>query len=221
MLPGLLRTGEDQLAKGLTQLQASCARGCPKDPAQIWMRVGRLLQANSRAAALFDIKLKTQGNRPVLHWRRRTKHAEWARLSEGCYLLRTNVSNWTPEDLWTVYISLTDAEEAFRIHKQDLELRPVWHQRADRVQAHIMVCFLAYVLWKCLGQMCKRAGLGDEPRKVLHEIGTLNLADIILPTKSGTELRLRCVMKPQKHLAILLDRLGLRPPLRLAMQHKM
>ena len=211
----------ERLAKGLTNLQASCLRGRPKDPAQIWTRVGRLLQANSRAAALFDIKLKTQGNRPVLHWRRRTKHAEWARLSEGCYLLRTNVSDWTPEDLWTVNIGLTAAEAAFRIHKQDLELRPVWHQRADRVQAHIMVCFLAYVLWKCLGQMCKSAGLGDEPRKVLDEISTLNLSDIILPIKSGNELRLRCVMKPEKHLAILLDQLNLRPPLRLAMQHKM
>ena len=69
--------------------------------------------------------------------------------------------------------------------------------------------------------MCKSAGLGDEPRKVLDEIRTLNLADIILPIKSGNELRLRCVMKPEKHLAILLDQLNLRPPLRLAMQHKM
>ena len=87
-------------------------------------------------------------------------YSEWARLSEGCYLLRTNIGDWTPEDLWTAYIQLTEAEAAFRIHKQDLKLRPIWHQREDRVQAHIMVCFLAYVLWKCLGQMCKRAGLG-------------------------------------------------------------
>jgi hypothetical protein len=84
-----------------------------------------------------------------------------------------------------------------------------------------MVCFLAYVLWKCLGQMCRRAGLGDEPRKVLEEITTLNLADIVLPTRGGPELRLRCVLKPEKHLAILLDHLNLKPPMRFATQHKM
>ncbi len=95
-----------------------------------------------------------------VRWKLLTNLSEWARLSEGCYLLRTNIADWTPEDLWTAYIQLTEAEAAFRIHKQDLKLRPIWHQREDRVQAHIMVCFLAYVLWKCLGQMCKRAGLG-------------------------------------------------------------
>ena len=145
-------------------------------------------------------------------------YAEWARLSEGCYLLRTNIQDWTPEDLWKAYIQLTEAEAAFRIHKQDLKLRPIWHQREDRVQAHILVCFLAYVLWKCLAQMCKQAGLGNEPRKILEEIKNLTLVDVVLPTRKGIEIRLRCVSKPEQHLATLLHKLDLRPPERLQMK---
>ena len=86
-----------------------------------------------------------------------------ARISEGCYLLRSNVTDWSGEELWRAYIQLTEAEAAFRVHKSDLQLRPVWHQKEERVQAHILVCFLAYVLSKTLAQMCRSAGWGMIP----------------------------------------------------------
>ena len=70
----------------------------------------------------------------------------WSRA--GCYLLRTNVLDWTDEELWKTYMQLTEAEAAFRIHKTDLSIRPIWHQKEERVLAHILVCFLAYVLWE-------------------------------------------------------------------------
>lgn len=204
-----------RLEKGLEKIQASCLKGRPKDPAVIWSRIGRLLQSNSRASGLFDIRVKTEGERPTLSWTAQMKHSEWARLSEGCYLLRTNIRDWSPEELWKMYIHLTDAEAAFRVHKNDLELRPIFHQREDRVQAHILVCFLAYVLWKCLAQMTKRAGLGNEPRKIIDEIKALTLVDVVLVTRQGIEIRLRCVTKPEPPLALLLDRLALKVPERL------
>ena len=74
--------------------------------------------------------------------------------------------------MWKAYIQLTEAENAFLIHKSDLSIRPVWHQKEERVRAHILMCFLAYVLWKTLGGLCRNAGLGDEPRKVLTELCT-------------------------------------------------
>ena len=209
------------LQEGLERVKKSCASGRITDERVAERRIGRLLERYSRAAPLFKIKVKEHDHHVTIRWKLLKAFSEWARLSEGCYLLRTNIADWTPEDLWSAYIQLTDAEAAFRIHKQDLKLRPIWHQRQDRVQAHIMVCFLAYVLWKCLGQMCKRAALGNEPRTVVQEIRTLTLADVVLPTRSGTQLRLRCVMKPEKHLAILLEQLNLRPPLRIEMRHKM
>jgi hypothetical protein len=127
-------------------------------------------------------------------------------------MLRSNVTDWTPEELWKAYIQLTEAEAAFRIQKSDLQIRPVWHQRADRVQAHILVCFLAYVLWKALGQMCHMAGLGDEPRKVFEELREISLVDVILPTRNGIILLKQCVSRPSEHQSILLQKLQMRLP---------
>ncbi len=208
----------EHLEKGLGKIQASCSKGRAKNVLVISRRIGRLLERYRRAAPLFDIKVEEVAARAQVSWKFRPELSAWARLSEGCYLLRTNIPDWSPEDLWRAYVSLTDAEAAFRVHKQDLELRPVFHQREDRVQAHILVCFLAYVLWKCLGQMTKRAGLGSEPRTIIEEIKTLTLVDVVLLTRQGIEVRLRCVSKPEASLALLLDRLQLKVPERLEMK---
>ena len=80
--------------------------------------------------------------------------------------------------------------------------------------AHILVCFLAYVLWKSLSRWCLRAGLGHEPRRVFEELGKIRLVDVVLPTRQGTEIRKRCVTRPTDHQAILLQHLGLRLPTR-------
>jgi transposase len=176
-------------------------------------RVGRLMGKNTRAAGAFrtEISADTAGD-AQLKWEKIQAWRDWARLSEGCYLLRSNVSDWTAAELWRAYMQLTEAEGAFRIHKSDLSLRPIWHQKAERVKAHVLVCFLAYVLWKTLGQMCKSAGLGDEPRKVLDEIAQVQTVDVTLPTRCGREIRKRCVARPTEHQAILLHKLGLTLP---------
>ena len=103
-------------------------------------------------------------------------------------------------------------DAAFRIHKGDLRLRPIWNQKGERVKARILVCFLAYVLWKTIAQMCKGAGLGDEPRRVFDEISEIKVVDVILPTKKGIEIRKGCITTPTKSQAVLLERLGLNPP---------
>jgi transposase len=129
--------------------------------------------------------------------------------------LRSNVSGWTEEELWRTYIQLTDAESAFRIQKSDLSIRPVWHQREDRVRAHIFVCFLAYALWKTLEMWQSQAGLGNSPRAILEELAQVQSADVLLPTTDGRELRVRCVVRPNATQAQLLDRLGIEIPRRL------
>ena len=124
------------------------------------------------------------------------------------------------EELWKAYIQLTEAEAAFRIHKSDLSIRPIWHQKQDRVLAHILVCFLAYVLWKTLAQWMHRSGLGDAPRTVLEELAKINSGDVVLPTQTrrgyhnGTA-RLRCVTEPDQAQKVLLHRLGVTLPRRL------
>ncbi len=178
-------------------------------------RIGRLLGRNSRAAGLFNVRVEkgSTGGAKVI-WRKREDWRDWSRLSEGCYMLRSNIRDWSSEELWKAYIQLTEAEEAFRIHKSDLSIRPIWHQKEKRVRAHILICFLAYVLWKTLGRLCRQAGLGDEPRKVFQELSQIKLTDVILPTRNGKEIRLRCVETPSRHQMILLQRLKLNLPKR-------
>src|SRR5208283_4646347 len=127
------------------------------------------------------------------HGKRIDRWREWAGLSEGCYVLRSNVTEWSPEALWRAYMQLTEAETAFRIQKSDLQLRPIWHQKKERAQAHILVCFLAYVLWKTFAQLCKSAGLGDEPRQIFNELSQGKIVDVVMQTKNGIEIRRRCI----------------------------
>jgi transposase len=194
----------------------------PIDRSVTERQIGRLLGRNSRAAARYQIRLLDDpaiaaGLR--LEWSVRPEWDDWSRHSEGCYVLRTNLSDWTGEELWRTYIQLSEAEAAFRIHKSELSIRPIWHQREDRVLAHILVCFLAYVLWKTLEQWQSRAGLGNSPRTILEELSAIQSTDVVLPTV-GTpqrELRLRCVVRPDRAQAALIQRLGLRLPERLRM----
>jgi len=205
----------DRLKTALERLQKSCEQGRVKDVQQAERRIGRLLERHQRAAAFFEITVTTNNDAVEVKWSPREAQDTWAQVSEGCYAFRTNVKEWTPEELWQAYIQLTDAEAAFRLQKDDLKLRPVWHQKEERVKAHIFVCFVAYVLWKCLGQLCQQAGLDDEPRKVIQEMQQLQLTDVVLPTRKGVEIRLRCVTKPEPALALLLQKLKLKPPSRL------
>jgi transposase len=203
---------ELRIEEGLRRIQAGCQKQ-RLDPVVVAQRLGRLMGQNSRAAGLFRTEIKTAADgRAILDWKKIDTWRDWAALSEGCYLLRSNVKDWSDEDLWKAYIQLTEAEAAFRIHKSDLMLRPIWHQKEERVLAHILVCFLAYVLWKTLSQRCQQAGLGNEPRRVFEELGKIQLVDVILPTRQGTEIRRRCVTQPTDHQAILLTRLKINLP---------
>ena len=199
---------------------ASSVRAGRSHRGKLERQIGRLLERNARAAGRYLIDLVEDPSRPAgvrLKWSVRPEWDDWARHSEGCYLLRTNITDWDAEQLWRTYIQLSEAEAAFRIHKSELSIRPIWHQREDRVQAHILVCFLAYVLWKTLEQWQSRAGLGNSPRTILDELGRIQSADVVLPLAEdpSRKLRIRCVVRPDKAQAMLLDRLGLRLPERL------
>jgi len=199
---------EQRIEEGLTKLAASCVkRAWPVGT--IERRVGKLLGTNTRAAGLFDVLVTERPDKKgaQVNWTRRDGWRDWATLSEGCYLLRSNIDDLPPSELWTAYIGLTQAEAAFRIQKSDLHLRPIWHQRLDRVKAHLLVCFLAFALWKTLGQLCARAGLGDEPRRVLNELAQIMLVDVAVDTTAGVTIRKRCVSQPTNLQATLLQHL--------------
>jgi transposase len=211
----IVRRFEQKIEERLRALAARCQKQ-RRAVQKVEREVGRMLGQNTRAARLFDVTVEQREDGGAqLKWKKMEDLRDWSALSAGCYLLRTNVLDWTDEELWKTYMQLTEAEAAFKIHKTDLSIRPVWHQKEERVLAHILVCFLAYVLWKTLGQLCRQAGLGDEPRRVLDELAEVRLMDVVLPTRDGIDIRQRCVARPTAHQQILLDRLHLRLPFRL------
>jgi transposase len=182
-------------------------------------RIGRILQRYSRAAHLYDVSIEEiedpeHGGSKRLQLRVETREdlREWVEEADGHYLLRTNMEGRDAAELWRTYIGLTQVEESFRITKSDLGLRPVFHQREDRTQAHILVCFLSLALWRTLQHWMHASGLGDSPRKLLEEISEVRSLDVVLPAREGRELRLRTVSRPEQHLALLLAKLDLPLP---------
>jgi transposase len=215
----------DRMQTDLEKMQRSAEIGRLKDLQLAHRRLGRIQQRYWRASRAFDIKISAIKNpadkaRLKVTFKRNKQWGDWAELSEGCYLLRTNLTSVEPKTLWKRYIQLTEAEWAFRITKDELVIRPIWHQKANRVKAHILVCFLAYVLWKSLSQWMERAGLGDAPRTLLDEFSKIKSGDVVLPThrrdgQPKKTVRLRCVATPDEAQKILLNRLGLNLPQRL------
>ena len=207
-----------RIEAALQRLCARIARSTKRiDATQVNRQIGRILQQNQRAAARFAVSLKDNDSPAgfYLHIQHNVEFDDWAQVSEGAYLLRSNITDWSDERLWKAYIQLAQAEAAFRIQKDQLNVRPIWHPRADRVQAHILVCFLAFVLWKCLEMWQQRAGLGNSPRTVLEEIARIQSHDVILPTATHGEIRLRCITQPDAAQAALLERLGIVLPKRM------
>ena len=211
----ILRRSEAKIEARLQAMTSRCEKQ-QRDMQKVEREIGKLLGQNTRAARLFEVTVRQRKDgKAEIHWKKVKLQTDWAALSAGCYLLRTNVTDWSDEELWRAYMQLSEAEAAFRIHKTDLQLRPIWHQKEDRVDAHLLVCFLAYVLWQTLSGLCRQAGLGDTGRRVLDELSEIRAMDVVLPTDAGIEIRQSCVARPNDHQAILLQRLGLNLPSKL------
>jgi len=201
-----------RLEAGLAKLVEQAEKGKLKDRQKVERRIGRLLEQNSRAAALFTVDV-TEGSDKKLSIIMRKNEERYQRAldSGGSYILRTNWMESDPKTLWNTYIQLTEVEDSFRIEKHDLGMRPIFHRKKDRTQAHILVCFLALAMWRSLQQWMKASGLGTAPRKLLEELRELKSLDVLLPTREKT-IRLRMVATPEKQLKVLLQRMKILIP---------
>ena len=158
-----------------------------------------------------------------------------ALTGDGAYLLRSNQDGWSAQEFWETYIQLTVVERAFRVLKSELLLRPVWHHYSGRTQAHVMICVLAYALWKTLDHLAKRrvwrrrstspipdrAKASPKPRPmtpevILRELGQIAIGDIELETTDGQKLALRRVARPMGEQKRILQALRLEIPERLS-----
>lgn len=204
-----------RLETALAKLKEQAEKSKRSDQNKVERRIGRLLERNSRAASLFDVSVEERqtesSSRISVTIRKHEERADWALHTSGSYLLRTNWSGRDPKELWKLYIQLTQAEDAFRTTKSDLGLRPVYHQTADRTEAHILVCFLALAMWRTLQQWMECSGLGTAPRKLVEEMREIRSLDVVLPAKDR-KIRLRTVSVAPPELKILLQRLRLQLP---------
>jgi transposase len=205
-----------RLREEWAKLETALQKAPVSEAGPVERRIGKWLGRYPAAAKLFTVNVRrdAQGRACGLEVREQKEKLDWARHAHGAYLLRTNHAAADPAELWRWYVQLTQAEAAFRVEKSDLGLRPVFHQKTKRVQAHILVCFLALALWRVLEQWMASKGLGSCARQLLKELDELHSMDVVLPTDSGVELRLRVVAQPEKELAQLLAHLGLGLPQR-------
>jgi hypothetical protein len=134
------------------------------------------------------------------------------RRREGRYLLRTNLTESDPAKLWSLYLQLLAVEEAFKNLKGDLAIRAIFHQKEERVEAHIFVSFLAYCLHVTLGQRLHALAPGLTPRSILEKFAALQMIDVHLPTTDGREIILTRYTQPEPELRLLLDKLKLQLP---------
>jgi len=203
---------ERKMEDGLTRLAAAIEAGRLRSRDTLWQRIGRLKAECSRVARAYEIIVEGDGVTLSLGWRKDAAKAAYMRHSEGAYLLRTNLTGESEQELWHMYTQLNDAEAAFRTLKQDLSIRPVFHHIQRRVEAHVLVCFVAYTMYRTLDRLARDNGLDTSARKVLSAVSTIKSGDVILPLVDGRELCLRRVSRPDSRQAELLARLGVQLP---------
>lgn len=215
----MLELARKRLRAQLDKTHASLQRRPAKDPNLIERRLGRWLGRFASAERLLEVTVERDANNHAcgLNITERAERTSWAEQAHGAYLLRTNCVEKDPVKLWRWYVQLSQAEAAFRISKSDLSLRPVFHHKTQRVEAHILVCFLSLALWRTLEMWMHGKGLGDCARELLKQIATIRSMDVVLPVKEPDnqqtrELRLRVVARPDRPVAELLVRLGLDLP---------
>jgi transposase len=215
----MLELARKRLRAQLDKTHASLQKRAARDPGVIERRIGRWLGRFPAAERLLSVVVQRndQGQATGLHITEHPERSAWAQQAQGAYLLRTNCTEKDPAKLWRWYMQLSQAEDAFRISKSDLNLRPVFHQKTERVEAHILVCFLSLTLWRTLEMWMRGKGLGNCARQLVKEVATVRSMDVILPVKQGESqeshpVRLRVVARPDRPVAELLVRLGLELP---------
>lgn len=177
---------------------------------QLLMKLGAAKQQAPKAWRLIEVEVAQQQASFAFRLKREKLRLAWRR--EGRYLLRTNLTETNPAKLWGFYLQLVAVEEAFRNLKGDLAIRPIFHQKEQRIEAHIFVSFLAYCLHVTLTQRLRTLAPGLTARSVLEKFAAVQMIDVRLPTTDGRELTLTRHTQPEPELQLLLDKLKLQLP---------
>ncbi len=177
---------------------------------ELLMKLGAARARAATAWRLVDIEVAQRG--ATFTYRLDRNKLRTARRREGRYLLRTNLTEQDPANLWTYYLQLVAVEEAFKNLKGDLAIRPIFHQDEQRIEAHIFIAFLAYWLHATLRRRLHALAPGLTPRSVLDKFAAVQMIDVHVPTTDGRELQLVRTTEPESELKLLLQKLKLELP---------
>ena len=185
---------------------------------ELLMKLGAARAIAPSAWRLVDIEMDEES--PTFTYALNRRKLRRARRREGRYLLRTNLTENDPVLLWQYYIQLVAVEQAFKNLKQDLAIRPVFHQNEHRIEAHIFIAFLAYCLQVTLQRRLHALAPGLTVRSALEKFAAVQMIDVHLPTTDGRELLLTRYTQPEPELRLLIEQLKLslppQPPPRIA-----
>ena len=224
----------NRMETALLALENAIVMGRLKDRYKMERQLGKIQARHPQVSDLYDLDLRDTTEGVRLIWQMKEDRKKWRESREGAYLLRTNLTAETAEQLWSKYMQLTEAEASFRALKSELSIRPLFHQLEPRVKAHVMIAFLGYALWVTLKHQLKRrspvapepsaSGVDNTqpmtPMKAIALLSTLQSADIVLPTTDGREIRLRRITEPTTEQKSLLRLLGISLPEHLRFQLK-
>lgn len=179
------------------------------------LKLGGAKKEAGRAWGLIEIELPAKeqpAHTESFTFRINRTKLRQVRRREGHYLLRSNLAHESPAKLWQFYIQLTEVEQAFKELKSDLAIRPIWHQKDERIEAHIFVAFLAYCLQVSLKARLKTHAPGLTPRAVLEKLAAMQMVDVHLPTTDGRQLTLSRYSEPDADQRLVLAQLKLQLP---------
>jgi transposase len=177
---------------------------------ELLMKLGA---ARSRAPAAWRlVDIEVDKKNPSFTFSLNRNKLRKIRRREGRYLLRTNLTDNDPAQLWRYYVQLVAVEEAFRNLKGDLAIRPVFHKHESRIEAHIFIAFLAYCMQITLTRRLHALAPGLTARSALEKFAAVQMIDVHLPTTDGREIMLTRYTQPEPELRLLIDRLKLNLP---------
>ena len=177
---------------------------------ELLMKLGAAKQKSPSAWRL--VQIEVDKDKAAFTYRLDREKLRRQRRREGRYLLRTNLTETDPAKLWSLYLQLVNVEEAFKNLKGDLAIRPIFHQSEKRIEAHILVSFLAYCLHITLTQRLRSLAPGLTARSALEKFAAMQMIDVHLPTTDGRQLIMTRTTQPQPELQLLLDKLKLQLP---------
>lgn len=177
---------------------------------ELLMKLGAAKQKSPSAYRLVEVEVDRE--KPTLNYRLDREKLRRQRRREGRYLLRTNLTETDPSKLWSLYLQLVNVEEAFKNLKGDLAIRPIFHQTENRIEAHILISFLAYCLHITLTERLRALAPGLTARSALEKFASMQMIDVHVPTTDGRELVMTRITQPQPELQLLLEKLKLQLP---------